>query len=499
MCFRTKSFLIETKSNIFAALIFAMKLFSFIAAVFILVALSLGLHAQSDAMKDYAARMMANLRANPGFSGSCDCTDYNMNSNPAIAAYIELDGETYEVSNDARWMLGQLNRLTASEKCCLLNIIRKTDWAIPVNIQSAGLPFSITDFGLAITGLKPDFSGQANSYGIWGLPYLAGVAYPLHIDSVYDERMNPAISAMAAAKYLRQLHETFGVWSLAIYAYAEGPAAVRRLTGSGKLSETPLAAFDAFVACILFTNIHQSFMLAGISHEVQAGDTVIVNRKLHIRQISDYMSIPEVTIRAMNPEIIGDIIYGNLRPVIFRLPAGYAQRFNLAADSIANYRDTVFFPKPKPAVVNQNDAVARTSPGADYEKTYYTIQSGDNLGAIAEKMGVSVADLKDWNDISGTKIYAGKKLVIYVKKGSTVVKPETKPAEKPAEIKKPETPSVLQGYILKDTYTVQKGDSPYTIAKKYPGVSAENIMEWNGISNPSQLQIGQKLKIYGKK
>lgn len=45
-------------------------------------------------------------------------------------------------------------------------------------------------------------------------------------------------------------------------------------------------------------------------------------------------------------------------------------------------------------------------------------------------------------------------------------------------------------------YLVKKGDSLFSIAKKYPGVSISDIKKWNGIKNES-LKPGMKLKING--
>ena len=47
-------------------------------------------------------------------------------------------------------------------------------------------------------------------------------------------------------------------------------------------------------------------------------------------------------------------------------------------------------------------------------------------------------------------------------------------------------------------YTVKRGDNFWTIAKKYPGVSNEDIMKLNGITDPTSLRAGQKLKIKKK-
>ena len=44
--------------------------------------------------------------------------------------------------------------------------------------------------------------------------------------------------------------------------------------------------------------------------------------------------------------------------------------------------------------------------------TTYTVKSGDNLSMIAQKYGVSVSDIKKWNNLKSTKIYVGQKLKI---------------------------------------------------------------------------------------
>jgi membrane-bound lytic murein transglycosylase D len=61
--------------------------------------------------------------------------------------------------------------------------------------------------------------------------------------------------------------------------------------------------------------------------------------------------------------------------------------------------------------------------------------------------------------------------------------------------------SPLVNYRVPDTarkveHIVKSGESPYVIAKKYDGVTPEQILEWNGIKDARKIQIGQKLIIY---
>ena len=130
---------------------------------------------------------------------------------------------------------------------------------------------------------------------------------------------------------------------------------------------------------------------------------------------------------------------------------------------------------------------ANTAPKTEIKNVEYIIQKGDNLGSIARKNGVAVSDLKTWNDItddnvqSGTKIIVSKKLVLDT---SQVAVEKNTRKEKISKNK------------IEDHYYVQKGDSLFSIAKKYPGVSVSDIKKWNGI-NGNSLKPGMKLKING--
>ncbi len=127
------------------------------------------------------------------------------------------------------------------------------------------------------------------------------------------------------------------------------------------------------------------------------------------------------------------------------------------------------------------------APKTEIKNVEYIVQNGDNLGSIAKKNGVAISDLKTWNDLNdnniqiGTKIIVGKKLVL--DKNQAVAE------------KAPKKDKITKN-SKENHYFVKKGDSLFSIAKKYPGVTVSDIKKWNGIDGNS-LKPGMKLKING--
>ncbi len=106
----------------------------------------------------------------------------------------------------------------------------------------------------------------------------------------------------------------------------------------------------------------------------------------------------------------------------------------------------------------------------------YTVKEGDNLTKIADANSVTVADIKDWNDLESDVIQEGQVLKLYPAKETT--KKDTK---------KKETKS-------KTTYyTVKKGDTLAKIADKYDATISD-LKKWNKLKSDT-IEIGQKLVV----
>ena len=118
--------------------------------------------------------------------------------------------------------------------------------------------------------------------------------------------------------------------------------------------------------------------------------------------------------------------------------------------------------------------------GASALADSYTVVKNDTLWGLSKKYGVSVSDLKKANGVSGHLIYVGQKLQIPTKSTKA-----TKTAKISTSTRTVDTTST--------THTVVKGDTLWSLAKKY-GVSVSTLMKANNLSS-STILIGQSLNL----
>jgi membrane-bound lytic murein transglycosylase D len=136
--------------------------------------------------------------------------------------------------------------------------------------------------------------------------------------------------------------------------------------------------------------------------------------------------------------------------------------------------------------VNEKEVIAATTKTENVE---YIVKKGDNLGNISKKFGSTLEDLKLWNSLQDNNIAIGNSLIVAKSEVAIEPTPEQKNFNKKASF-------VSNSKSKTNDYLVKKGDSLYSISKKYPGVSISDIKKWNNISG-EELKPGMKLKING--
>ena len=135
-------------------------------------------------------------------------------------------------------------------------------------------------------------------------------------------------------------------------------------------------------------------------------DTVHINKDLHLQQVASVCNIDIEQLRSLNPQYKKDIIPGKSRTYALRLPNNTVNTFIEREDSIYAFEAKKYLNKRTTVAVNNGNK--GSTKGAQYHK----IKSGETLGGIAARYGVSVKQLRNLNGIQGNNIRAGKSIRI---------------------------------------------------------------------------------------
>nr|WP_281347533.1 LysM peptidoglycan-binding domain-containing protein [Fundicoccus ignavus] len=121
----------------------------------------------------------------------------------------------------------------------------------------------------------------------------------------------------------------------------------------------------------------------------------------------------------------------------------------------------------------------------------YVVKAGESLYAIATKHGMTVNQLRELNNLSGSLIHPGQSLKV---SGSSVVSNETT-QENTTDSSSSDNTSTNTPSSTSGTYTVQRGDSLYAIATKH-GMTLSQLQSLNGLSS-NLIHPGQVLNVSG--
>lgn len=374
-------------------------------------------------------------------------------------------------------------------------------------LDAHDLPMELKYLPVIESALNPRAFSRAGASGLWQFMYHTGKRYGLTVNSYVDERRDPHKSTEAAVQYLSDLYDIYQDWQLVIAAYNCGPGNVNRaIRRSGKrdfweifylLPRETRGYVPAFIAATYTFHYHEEHDLNPTSaHLPLATDTVSISKPLHFSQVSEKLDIPVEIIRHLNPQYRRDIIPAQKETMPLRLAFRNSTAFASIEDSIYQHQREKYFPNNQLVVEPGNRNPGTSSPPPGKEAVYYTVQSGDVVGLIAEKFDVYTSDLRYWNNIRRNMIRVGQKLVIYVDEEKADHYRRIAKQNSGANASSQITNTADDGeYIY---HTVDQGDSIWSISKQYPDVSDSDIMRLNNISNAQKIKPGQKIKIKPK-
>ena len=323
------------------------------------------------------------------------------------------------------------------------------------------LPKGLAYLPVIESAYLPTLTSRAGAHGIWQFMPETAREYGLRVDWWVDERADPERSTRAAAAYLKDLHRMFDDWALALAAYNCGPNRVRNrleefgattfweLLEASALPKETRGYVPTFYATLLIASDPETYgFVLGKSEETDdEGRRVEVRGPVSLDYIAEVTGVDEDVLKAMNPALRRGVVPPGRAGV--RVPANVADTLVARADTLR--RDDAYVKvctfklregdtikrlaraigtKPETILaMNDLDSAKSVHRGdtiylpvrarelgallanSRNRESWYAVKKGDTLYSIAKRHGLSVAELRELNDLSKkTSLRVGQKL-----------------------------------------------------------------------------------------
>jgi membrane-bound lytic murein transglycosylase D len=324
---------------------------------------------------------------------------------------------------------------------------------ISKDLRDQGVPQDLIYLAVAESGFQPQaLNGSSGAGGMW--QFMPQGGYGLERNGYFDERFDPEESTLAYAKYMKELYNQFGDWYLAMAAYDWGPGNVQHAvakTGYAdywelyRLNALPGETKNYVPGIIAAAIMAKNPQLYGLTDVVPdppvLSDEVTTTYAIDMRLVADLTSstVPEIV--ALNPALLRLSTPSDI-PYDLHLPPGThdaflerlknipeedrtSWRFHVVQDgetldqiaallhvqaiAIASFND-VTADEPVEAgdeLVIPIAASSRLSPGERYK-----MRPKDTLVTVADRFGVTVEQLRQWNHLSSSRVSPGRSLYV---------------------------------------------------------------------------------------
>jgi peptidoglycan lytic transglycosylase D len=339
---------------------------------------------------------------------------------------------------------------------------------------SEGVPQDLAYLAMVESAFRPAAYSRAKAKGVWQFISSTGKTYGLQQDWWVDERSDTEKATRAAARFLKELHETFGDWNLAMAAYNAGPAVVQgainryKTNDYWKLRETRGLRRETknyiplIHAAVVVANAPEKYGFEVVAEAMPPHDSGPVEGAIDLRVIAECLETPVADIQGLNPELRRLATPAN-RTFNLRVPAGKGEKLGPCLRSIP----------PEKRVRFRTHVVAR----------------GQTFASIAKANGVRARDVADANNLPVTRRLAiGTELIIPIDARAQ--------AQAAAPRRRPEAPvaASLSEKSWRIAYRVKPGDTIGGIASQY-GTTVREIQSWNGLHD-TRIVAGNVLTIY---
>jgi len=320
-------------------------------------------------------------------------------------------------------------------------------------LADQGVPKDLIYLAIAESGFRPRaVNARSGAGGMWQfMPY---GDYGLVRNAWVDERFDPQKSTLAYARYIKQLHEQFGDWYLAMAAYDWGAGKVQRAvqrTGYADFwelyernvlpAETKNYVPIIVAAAIMAKNPTQYGLTDIPSDPPLMSDTVTTNSAINLNLVADLAGVGVDEIQELNPALLRMSTPESM-PYDLHLPPGTGKLFESRLDLVpAEHRnswrfrlaakDDTFDSIAQAFHVKTSDLIAANGlqeddslqagqalvipvapPRVAPKHARYRTRRGDTIVTVADRFGVTTDEIRRWNGIRANRLPAGRLLYV---------------------------------------------------------------------------------------
>jgi membrane-bound lytic murein transglycosylase D len=341
---------------------------------------------------------------------------------------------------------------------------------IVAEIERRGLPMELALLPMVESTFNPTAHSRQNAVGLWQFVAPTASSLGLQQDWWFDGRRDPRASTVAALDYLEVLNDQFdGDWLITLAAYNTGGGNVRRAFRRRGAEideldfwELPLAPETRShvprvlaLAQIVLNPQDHGIELAKIANEEPLA-LVDVGSQIDLAQVAAMLDVDLETIRSLNPGYLQWATHPE-QPQIVAVPKQMKNQFQNSLASLDRSRYVSW--------------------------EHYRIRPGDTLGGIASRLGTTVETLRVINQIRGSRIIAGRPLLI--PRGSGL-------SEADLASLQPPLPETRLAVAVPPRYVVRRGDNLWSIARRFD-LRSSDIAAYNQLDRDALLQPGQAL------
>ncbi|AMQ01434.1 Lytic murein transglycosylase [Pedobacter cryoconitis] len=297
-------------------------------------------------------------------------------------------------------------------------------------LKAYDVPMELKFLPIIESSMNSHAISRVGATGLWQFMFSTAKDYGLGMDNFVDERKDPIQASYAAAAYFKDAYKNLGDWLLAIAAYNCGTGNVNRAIAKAHsrdfwairpfLPQETRNYVPAFIAAIYVMNCPDKHQIkAQKSLFAIKTDTIQVNRFVSLTELAEALAMEEGDLCTLNPSYKKKIVNGSedepKRIIIPKVSlANFAEIYEVLNNHTVETSTRVIMASnddrrlhKKRKEVSQRSAQVR----------YHKVGAGQNLIAIANQYNVEVQDLRVWNNLKGSTIVPGQRLIVSQKSG----------------------------------------------------------------------------------